>query len=128
MFHKVLFLVRCYFYINELENSTSIYDFSMYADDTTLFCIIDLISESNYRHIVLNNELEKTNCWLMPNKIMYFYVSKTKYMIFRTNHEQYVYPDLRINSNIIESVFNFNFLGLLVLVLNGYVILINMSF
>ena len=35
------------FNISDLENSTSIYDFIMYADDATLLCNIDSILEAN---------------------------------------------------------------------------------
>ena len=66
-------------YINDLENSTSIYDFIMHADDTTLFCNVDSIPEAN-RHIVLNSELDNISCnWLASNKLS-LNVSKTKYI------------------------------------------------
>ena len=104
----LLFLI----YINDLENSTSIYDCIMYADDTTLFCNIDSIPEAN-RHVVLNSELDNINCWLASNKLS-LNVSKTKYMIFHTNHKNVIYPDLNINNTTIERVVNFNFLRLLI--------------
>ena len=109
-------------YINDLESSTSIYDFVMYADDATLFYIIESILEAN-RHIVLNSELDNTRCWLASNKIS-LNVDKTRYVIFHTNHKQVVYTDLKINNIIIERVVNFDFLRLLLVsMLNRHVIL-----
>ena len=62
----------------------------MYVDDTTLFCNIDSTPEAN-RYIVLNSELDNIYCWLASNKLS-LNVSKEKYMIFHTNHEEVVYP------------------------------------
>ena len=50
----VLFLVRYLFlFISNLEKSTSIYDFIMYADNTTWFCNINSIPEVN-RFLIVN--------------------------------------------------------------------------
>ena len=80
---SVLSQLLFHIYINDLENSTSIYDFIMYADDTMLFCNIDSIPEAN-RRIVLNSELDNIICWLASNKLSLN--SKTKYMIFHTKN------------------------------------------
>ena len=69
----------------------------MYADVTMLFWNIDPM------HTVLNNKLDNSRRWLLSNKLS-LNVSKTKYMIFHTNHKQVVYLDLKINNTIIERV------------------------
>ena len=86
-------------------------DTLMYADDTTLYCNLDSIPK--HRHdIVLRNELNHVHDWLACNKLS-LNVSKTKCMIFHTNHRKFVYPNLTMNDEIIERVTSFNFLGLM---------------
>ena len=102
----LLFLI----YINDLPKSSKIFSFLMYADDTTLYCNIDNINP-NYRDLVINAELQNINNWLVANKLS-LNVSKTKYMIFYKKPK--CIPDLHlsIDSNEIERVESFNFLGL----------------
>ena len=52
----------------------------MYADDTTIYFILDKFPRKN-REIVVNNELEKVNTWLKLNKLA-INVNKTKCMFF----------------------------------------------
>ena len=79
----------------------------MYADDTTLYCNIN----QNVTAEVINRELLKINQWLGANKLS-LNVSKTKFMVFHTHNRSVSYPNLQINSNKIERVTEFNFLGL----------------
>ena len=50
----LLFLI----YINDLPNSCKLFNFLMYADDTTLFCCLKDITFDN-KELVLNNELQR---------------------------------------------------------------------
>ena len=75
----------------------------MYADDTTLYWIIDQhVNEDN-----INAELAKLSEWFEANKLG-LNISKTKFMVFHTSDKAVKYPNLKIN-NI--DVFEFNFLG-----------------
>ena len=55
VFSQLLYSIN----INEFKNSTSVFDLIMYADDTTLFCILDTVLEANI-DLVLNNELDNS--------------------------------------------------------------------
>ena len=73
----LLFLI----YINDLPNASKVFNFLMYADDTTLFCCLEDI-ESDNKVLVLNNELQRVHSWLNANRLS-LNVKKTKYMLFR---------------------------------------------
>ena len=70
-------------FINDLVNSSNIFKFLMYADDTTIYFNLDEFPPEN-REIALNNELEKVNTWLKPNKLD-INVDETKFMFFLIN-------------------------------------------
>ena len=46
--------------------------------------------------------------WLNANKLS-LNTKKTKYMVFHTNQRNVTYPNLVINSSIIERVFHLNY-------------------
>ena len=103
----LLFLI----YINDLPNSSNLFNFLMYADDTTLYCCLEDIASEDKAH-TLNIELERVHSWLNANRLT-LNVNKTKYMLFcksRNNHTTEL--TLRLNNNDIQSVTEFNFLGL----------------
>ena len=80
----------------------------MYADDTTLYCNIS----QNISEEVINVELLKLWDWLGANKLS-LNIAKTKYMVFHTSKRNMIYPNLKINNNTIETVTEFNFLGVI---------------
>ena len=84
----LLFLV-C---INDLPNSSKLFNFLMYADDTTLYCcLVDIASE--HKAHTLNIELERVHSWLNTNRLT-LNVNKTKYMLFckrKNNHTSELY-------------------------------------
>ena len=82
----------------------------MYADDTTLYFNLEDF-ESHNRVNVINNELEKINVWLKVNKLT-LNVDKTKCMIF---HKRRMIEQINfsINNTVIDQVFQFSFLGIL---------------
>ena len=103
----LLFLV----YINDLPNSSKLFNFLMYADDATLYCRLEDITSKNKSDII-NIELEGVHSWLKANRLA-LNVNKTKYMLFskrKNNHPREI--NVKINNNDIQSVTEFNFLGL----------------
>ena len=103
----LLFLV----YINDFPNASKVFNFLMYADDTTLYCCLEDIKSDNKEQI-LNNELECVYEWLNANKLS-LNVRKTKYMIFQKYKNNGIGElNLRISNDNIEHVNEFNFLGL----------------
>ena len=97
-------------YINDLINSSNIFNYLMYADDTTFYFNLEDVDSVNMSDNI-NIHLEKINVWLKLNKLT-VNVSKTKFMIF---HKRRDTPqlDLLLNNIKIELVSNFTFLGII---------------
>ena len=101
----LLFLI----YVNDMYTSSSVFNFILYADDTTLtstFCAFDR-SDST-----ISEELKRVYDWLCVNKLS-LNINKTKYMLFHSPRRS---PDsistrITINNNPLERVNEFNFLG-----------------
>ena len=102
----LLFLI----YINDIPNSSNVFNFLLYADDTTLFCNLEDI-DSDYKEFTLNQELQHVHEWLLANGLQ-LNVKKTKYMLFHKQNKIINKLNLRINNNIINETDKFNFLGL----------------
>ena len=99
------------FCINDFPNASKVFNFLMYADDTTLYCCLEDIKSDN-KEQMLNNELQRVSEWLNVNKLS-LNVRKTKYMIFRKYKNNGIGElNLRISNDNIEHVNEFNFLGL----------------
>ena len=96
--------------INDLIKSSNLFNYLMYADDTTLYFNLEDIDSVNMNESI-NIHLEKINVWLKLNKLT-VNVSKTKFMIF---HKRRVAPQLELllNNIKIEPVSNFTFLGII---------------
>ena len=108
-------------YINDFPNASNLFNFIMYADDTTL--------ETNYKKCmelcmnpnpgiedineVLNNNLGQIQQWLNINKLV-LNVDKTKCMVFHPHQRsRYIQmPMPKINRKSIDIVTEFNFLGI----------------
>ena len=102
IFGPILFLV----YINDLPDSNNLFNFLMYADDTTLYCCLEDIASEDKAH-TLNIELERVHSWLNANRLT-LNVNKTKYTLFckpENNHTSELI--LRHNNNDIQSVTEF---------------------
>ena len=95
--YLLTYLLWCllYYYVYEIKIWIELKNWI----DTTLFCNIDSIPEAN-RYIVINFEIDHISYWLASK--LSSNVGETKYTIFHTNHKEVVYPDLKINNNIIE--------------------------
>ena len=102
----LLFLI----YINDIPNSSNVFNFLLYADDTTLFCNLEDI-DSDYKEFTLNQELQHVHEWLLANGLQ-LNVKKTKYMLFHKQNKIINKLNLRINNNIINETDKFNFLRL----------------
>ena len=56
-------------YINDLSSSSNLFEFLMYADDTTLYCSIDKLATHNINNVI-NEHLDKVNVWMNSNKLV----------------------------------------------------------
>ena len=102
-------------YINDLAEASDMFNFIMYADDTTLISTISTFSDNTNNDNVeasLNAELLKINEWLQINKLS-LNISKSKYMIFQKVDKDVQHLTLNIDNTNIERVYEFNFLGLI---------------
>ena len=102
-------------YINDLAEASDMFNFIMYADDTTLTSTIRTFSDNINNDNVeasLNAELLKINEWLQINKLS-LNISKSKYMIFQKVDKDVQHLTLNIDNTNIERVYEFNFLGLI---------------
>ena len=90
------------------------FNFIIYADDTTLFSTIETFRDSvqnKSTESVINEELLKIVEWLNINKLS-LNKSKSKYMTFQMPNKTTLTLSLKINNIDIEKVEEFNYLGL----------------
>ena len=66
---------------------------------------------TNTSNQYINNELSKISEWLIVNKLS-LNASKTKFMVFNMPQKKVVIPRLKLADTEIESVDQFNFLGI----------------
>ena len=102
----LLFLI----YINDLPNASHVFDCLIYTDDTTLFCCLEDIKSIN-KQDVINEQLQRIHAWLTANGLK-LNTTKSKYIMFRKQNKNIPLFNIHINNVNIESVQNFNFLGL----------------
>ena len=95
-------------YINDIINSSTVFKFIIFADDTTLYTTLNLQEDTNK---ILNDELAKIHNWLNVNKLS-LNVAKTKAMLFHMPQKEIHHPQLKIAGSNIEFIDNFNFLGI----------------
>ena len=100
----LLFLI----YMNDIHNSSNLFHFILFADDTTLITKNDI-----YNTDIINAELAKPSIWYKINKLS-LNISKSKLIVFRSARKQTPIPLIQIDNNVIECVENFNFLGLII--------------
>lgn len=91
-------------YMNDIANSSELFKFIIYADDTSLFTTS---KDTN----LINKELEKVYVWLCENRLS-LNVSKTKCMVFNQSVDICSNYKLSINKNEIDLVNSFKFLGI----------------
>ena len=102
-------------YINDFARASATFDFTCYADDTTLFSTLNkfINAQNTNPDIIINTELAKINEWLEINKLSLI-VTKSKFTVFHTQHNHIAIkpPVPKINNTNIEKVEQFKFLGL----------------
>ncbi len=102
-------------YINDIVSSSKLFDFIIYADDTTLSTTLKIIikdTNNSDPESIINKELQNINDWLKSNKLS-VNISKCKYMIFHTPQKRVRLLGLKIENTIVGRVYEFNFLGLI---------------
>lgn len=82
-------------YINDFVNCTNLFNFTLYADDATLYTagpnINSLITNANHY-------LRQVSNWILSNKLN-LNTNKTHFVIFHRNKEMpHILPELRFNS------------------------------
>ena len=103
----LLFLI----FINDLPNSSKIFKFILFADDSTLSLEFRTL---NYPTIsLINSELENVNRWLKYNKIA-INSDKTKFIIFSYRKNINFSPLIKIGGSTIQSADCIKFLGVFV--------------
>ena len=80
-------------YINDLQYSSNILHFILYADDSNLF-----ISGNDIKNTcaILNNELQSVNKWFLANKLK-LNVDKTSCMVFKTKNKNINLNDVNLH-------------------------------
>ena len=78
-------------YINDIIKASAVFNYIMYADDTTLYCNLEDLVDCD-TETAINRELQKINLWLLQNKLT-LNVDKTKFMNF---HKRKKVPNLSI--------------------------------
>ena len=102
----LLFLI----FVNDLNNSTKVFDPVLFANDTNLFC-----SDNNIRALfeTVNQEVSQINDWFIANKLS-LNVEKTKYMsLYKLTDQENIHlklPPLQLNGNITERENSLKFL------------------
>ena len=106
----LLFLI----YMNDISNSSNLFKFVLFTDDTNLFSTIEYTLPSHTSNVneLLNNEMANIYEWLTVNRLS-LNLTKTKYMIFHPIQKDIssLVPTVIINGIQIEKSHNFNFLG-----------------
>ena len=97
-------------YINDLVNCSSILNFILFADDTSI-----TLSHQNITSLIdtMNKELHNVVIWLQCNKLS-LNLEKTKCVLFKTHAKKIGIdiPPIIMDGRIISQVSNINFLGI----------------
>ena len=99
-------------YINDISRVSDLFDYFLYADDTTLTFCPDPSADCNTTSLLINDELSKINDWFIANKLS-LNISKTNFIVFHPPRTPSLFPKLHINGMNINRVFSVKFLGLI---------------
>ena len=103
----LLFLI----YVNDIINTSSLFKFIMFADDTNLFYSH---SDLEYLFSVVNNELKTVSLWLKLNKLS-LNLSKTHFILFRPRQKKVSHSlKITIEGKSINQVSSTKFLGVII--------------
>lgn len=103
----ILFII----YMNDIAQASNIFDFILYADDTSLVTSSVINGKKNSN--LVNSELNKISIWLRENRLS-LNIGKTKCMLF--HHQSKVinsFPKIVLNGNEVDYVNEFKFLGII---------------
>ena len=103
-------------YINDFAQASKMFNFIIYADDTTLSSTLNIFNDNiqnNNLESLINDELLKINEWLKINKLS-LNIAKSKYMTFQRTNKNIQTLTLKIDNINIEQVKEFNFLVLII--------------
>lgn len=98
-------------YMNDVSYASNLFNFILYADDTTLSTTLNVNSSIDDVTETINRELQKICVWLQVNELS-LNVDKSKLMIFHHSNKKVNKPHLLMNDIPITQVSSFNFLGL----------------
>ena len=93
--------------MNDLHNSSKLFQFILFADDTTL------LTKKGINNNLMNRELCKISIWFKVNKLS-LNVPKSKCILFHQPQKKIIEPEIIIDENKIYCINNFNFLGLII--------------
>ena len=93
-------------YINDFQQFSNIFNFIIYADDTTLSSTLNQFTDSTQHknksvECLINYEFGKVIEWLNINKLS-LNKEKSKYMIFHVPRKETQTPTLKIDNKNIE--------------------------
>ena len=96
-------------YINDMCNSSSEFDFTLFADDTTLSMSGDQLVVLTQK---INTELAKVLDWLIVNKLI-INLSKTNCMLFTNKREERIL-NIKAHNTVLEQKSECKFLGIII--------------
>ena len=102
----LLFLI----FINDLPNTSNIFNFILFADDSTLSLEIPSLDHNSIQ--LINKELITVNQWLLANKIS-INSDKTKFIIFSYRKRLNFSPLIRMAGVTIKRTESIKFLGII---------------
>ncbi len=79
-------------YINDIAQTSSLFDFIIYADDTTLSTTLEVVFNKSRNvdvNFILNSEFNAISDWLKLNKLS-LNAQKSKFMIFYTSKRKLI--------------------------------------
>ena len=100
----LLFLV----FINDLVNISSVFKFTLFADDSTMSVPFSPSNTVNFSNII-NSELFHLNTWLHANR-MTLNIDKTNFVIFSYKYDLMI-PPIKIGSSLVKEADFVKFLG-----------------
>lgn len=109
----VEFAMSCFLvYINDFQNSSSLFDFHLFADDSNLFCEHKITSEFEES---MNNELSNVHTWLCANRLS-LNIDKSNFVIFHPPQKnvQSLNFCLKINDKQLKTEYCIKYLGIMI--------------
>ena len=95
-------------FINNMPNSSCVFKFNLFVDDSTVSHAFDR-GEVELNNVIINDEFEKMYRWLVANRLA-INVSKTKFMLFAYRN-RCTLINVKLGDDIIEVTDDTRFLG-----------------